>query len=67
MNIDKHQCSKCGRPSCCATVHQVYQRYQQELAALLAQPEPDRARIAFVMFLISALDRRFHVIEDSAS
>ncbi len=67
MDIRNHRCSSCGKSLCCETVHHAYERYQQELVALLAQPEPDRARIAFLMFLIAAIHRRFPAMKESAS
>jgi hypothetical protein len=67
MNIDNHQCSSCGQPRCCKTIHRIYQRQQEELAALLAQPEPDRERIAFQMFLIYATSRRFPGLKEMSA
>ncbi len=60
-------CSRCGRDLSREVVNRAYARYQEELASLLAQPEPDRARIAFLTFLISALDRRFGIMKEKAS
>ena len=67
MNIDNHQCSSCGKPDCCDVYHKVYTQHLQHLTQLLAQPEADPDEIWMLMFAISALDRRFHVIQENVS
>jgi hypothetical protein len=67
MDIHTYRCSSCGKPGCCDAHHRAYSRYLQELQQLLAQPEVDRERITFLMFLIATLEQRFHVLKESAS
>jgi hypothetical protein len=67
MYTNTTKCSNCGKTLCCQTIHQIYRRYQERLAALLAEPEPDRERIAFLMFILDAIHRRYPELKDSAS
>jgi hypothetical protein len=67
MDIHTYRCSSCGKPGCCDVYHKQYTRYHERLTQLLAQPEVDPQEVWFLMFLISALDRRFHVIQENAS
>ena len=67
MDIHTYRCSSCGQPHCCDVYHKQYTRYHERLTQLLAQPEVDPQEVTFLMFLISALDRRFHVIQENAS
>ncbi len=60
-------CACCGKDLSRELVNATARRYQQELNELLSQPEPDRARVAFLTLLISVLDRRSQMMKEKAS
>ncbi len=60
-------CACCGKDLSREIINRTAARYEQELNELLSQPNPDRARIAFLTLLISALGRRSARMKEKAS
>ena len=67
--MNKYQCSCacCGKDLGREVVNSTAARYQQELNELLSQPNPDRARVAFLTLLIAVLGRRSEMMKEKAS
>ena len=67
MTNPKCSCACCGKDLSRELINHTAARYQKELNELLSQPNPDRARIAFLTLLISALGRRSEMMKEKAS
>ena len=67
MNIPTCSCARCGRDLSREVINRTASRYEQELNELLSQPNPDRARVAFLTLLIAVLGRRSEMMKEKAS